>query len=224
MLNTVELKPDAFKLWLPSELQPMTVCNESLAAHEWKLRHAQALDALTELRSHLRLRSHIYMYKDRNVRGQAASTCTQAIINGVELRKQVSVEKYRCACNALLTLSHRLHQSGWEISLPPLLDLDSQGTGTISWIWLDSQADNSSSENEQVQDCEFTRLNRWSEEVELLLEEMRRVVVFLKWQAEWWSGRANTRALEPADEEGAVAYAYRQAALRLSLVARELHG
>ncbi|KAG1894210.1 uncharacterized protein F5891DRAFT_1131024 [Suillus fuscotomentosus] len=154
MLNTVELNPDTFKLWLPSELQPMTVCNESLAAHEWKLCHAQALDALTELRSHLRLWS---LY--------TSSTCTQAIINGVELRKQVSVEKYRHACNALLTLSHRLHQSGWEILLPPLLDSDvrpmgdmeSQGTGTISWIWLDSRADNSSSENEQVQDCEFMR-------------------------------------------------------------------
>ncbi|KAG2067632.1 hypothetical protein BDR04DRAFT_1120350 [Suillus decipiens] len=56
MSNTVELKPDAFKLWLPLELQPMT-----------------------------------------------------AIINGVELRKQ----------------------SGWEILLPPLLDLDVQPMGDM---------------------------------------------------------------------------------------------
>ncbi|KAG1736656.1 uncharacterized protein EDB91DRAFT_1249957 [Suillus paluster] len=248
--NTVELKPKAFKLWLPLELQPMTVCDDRLAVHKWELRHAQALDALTELRSYLRLRSHMYIYKDRNVRGQAASTRTQAIIDGVELRKWVSIEKYRCACNALLALSRRLHKSGWEICLPPLLDLDvrpmgdmeRQGTGTISWIWLDSHADNSSSENEQVQDCEFmrhslydanykvigvrvewckarARMNCWSEEVKLLLEEMQRVIVFLKWQAEWWSGRASSRALKPADEEGVVAYACRQAVLRLSLVA-----
>ncbi|KAG2078357.1 hypothetical protein BDR04DRAFT_1124244 [Suillus decipiens] len=191
MLNTVELKPNTFKLWLPLELQPMT--------------------------------SHIYIYKDRNIHDQAASTHVQAIINGVELRKQVSVKKYCCTCN-----------SGWEILLPPLLDLDvqpmgdmeSQGTGTILWIWLDSWADNSSSENEQVWDflydanynvigicmewCKVhARVNRWSEEVKLLLEEMQRVVVFLKWQAEWWSGQAT-------DEEGAVAYAYHQAAMMVS--------
>jgi hypothetical protein len=60
--NTTELKPEAFKLWLPSELQPTTPCDHRLAAHEWELRHAQALDALNDVRSHLRLRSHIYIY------------------------------------------------------------------------------------------------------------------------------------------------------------------
>jgi hypothetical protein len=67
-------------------------------------------------------------------------------------------------------------------------------------------------------------MNRWSEEVELLLEEMRRVIEFLKWQAEWWGGRANSRSLESAvDQEGLAAYACRQAALRLSLVASFQH-
>ena len=162
--NTTELKPEAFKLWLPSELQPTAACDHRLAVHEWELRHVQALDALNEVRSHLRLRSHIYIFKDRNVRGQAASTRAQALIGSVELRKQASVDKYRRARNALLALSHRLNKSGWQISLPPLLDSDvrpmgdmeRQGTGTISWIWLDSRADNSSSENERVQDCEST--------------------------------------------------------------------
>ncbi|KAG1818253.1 hypothetical protein EV424DRAFT_1324062 [Suillus variegatus] len=158
--NTAQLKPEAFKLWLPSELQPTVGCDNRLAEHEWDLRHAQALDALNEVRSHLRLRSHIHIYKDRNVRGQAASTRAQALIEGVELRKCASVDKYRRARNALLALSHRLNRSGWDISLPPLLDsqvrpmgdMERQGTGTISWIWLDSHVDNSSSENERVQD------------------------------------------------------------------------
>ncbi|OJA20624.1 hypothetical protein AZE42_14183 [Rhizopogon vesiculosus] len=39
-------------------------------------------------------------------------------------------------------------------------------------------------------------MSRWSEEVELLLEEMQRVIEFLKWQAEWWGGRASSRSLE----------------------------
>jgi hypothetical protein len=49
---------------------------------------------------------------------------------------------------------------------------------------------------------------------------MRRVIVFLKWQAEWWGGRRNSRASESAaEQEGLAAYACRQATLRLSLVA-----
>ncbi|KAG1866481.1 hypothetical protein C8R48DRAFT_747671 [Suillus tomentosus] len=218
-----EAGPESFKLWLPSELQPTVSCDKKLAAHEWDLRHAQAQDALNEVRSHLRLRSHMYIYKDRNVRGQAASTRAQALIEGVEMRKRASVDKYRRARNTLLALGYRLDKSGWDISLPPLLDSDvrpmgdmeRQGTGTISWIWLDSHVDNSSSENERVQDCvrvewckARARANRWSEEVELLLEEMRRVIVFLKWQAEWWGGRRSSRASESvAEQEGLAAYA-----------------
>ncbi|KAG1888957.1 uncharacterized protein F5891DRAFT_1216956 [Suillus fuscotomentosus] len=236
--NTAVLRPKTFKLWLPSELEPTATCDERLAAHEWELRHAQALDSLNEIRSHLRLWSHMYIYKDRNVRGQAASTRAQALIDGVEVRKQASVEKYRRARNALLALSHRLDKSGWEISLPRLLDSDvrpmgdmeRQGTGTISWIWLDSRTDNTNSENDRVQDCvrvewckARARVNRWSEEVDLLLEEMRRVTEFLKWQAGWWGEWVNARVLESAEQEGVAAYAYRQAALRTSLVASFQH-
>ncbi|KAG2031785.1 hypothetical protein BDR03DRAFT_936229 [Suillus americanus] len=239
IVSQLLLRPDTFKLWLPSELEPTATCDERLATHEWELRHAQALDALNEVRSHLRLRSHMYIYKDRNVRGQATSTRAQALIDGVELRKQHHVEKYRRARKALLALSHRLDKSGWEICLPqlsdsdvrPMGDMERQGTGTISWIWLDSRTDNSSSENERVQDCvrvewckARARVNRWSEEVELLLEEMRRVIEFLKWQAGWWSGRASARVMEStAEQEGVTAYACRQAALRLSLIASFQH-
>ncbi|KAG1743568.1 uncharacterized protein EDB91DRAFT_1247066 [Suillus paluster] len=165
----------------------------------------------------------MYIYKDRNVCSQATSTRAQALIEGVELRKQASVDKYRHAHNALLALSHQLNKSGWDISLPPLLDsevrpmgdMERQGSGTISWIWLDSHVDNSSSENERVQDCvrvewckACTHVNCWSEEVELLLEEMRRVTVFLRWQAEWWGGRHSSQAPElTAEQEGLAAYA-----------------
>ncbi|KAG0703195.1 hypothetical protein DFH29DRAFT_790037, partial [Suillus ampliporus] len=95
---------EAFKLWLPSKLQPTAGCNNRLAAHEWELWHTQALDVLNEVHSHLHLRSHMYIYKDRNVRGQVASTHTQALIKGIELRKWASVDKYWHACNTLLAL------------------------------------------------------------------------------------------------------------------------
>ncbi|KAG1721861.1 uncharacterized protein EDB91DRAFT_1210239 [Suillus paluster] len=199
-----ELKPQDFKLWLPSQLPIDTPTDQRLAGHEWDLHYAQALDALNDIRSHLRLRSHMYKYKDKNIRGQVGSTRAKKIIDTVESRKQASVLKYRRARNTLLFLSSHLEKCGWEMIVRPLLDSDvkpmgdmeRQGTGTISWIWLDSRADNSCTENERVQDCvrlEWCKArahaHRWSEEVELLLEEMRRVIVFLKWQAAWWKER-----------------------------------
>jgi hypothetical protein len=55
---------------------------------------------------------------------------------------------------------------------------------------------------------------RWSEEVLLLQEEMRRVSRFLHWRAEWWEARAHLWPdLGPAEREGMAAYSWRQAAL-----------
>jgi hypothetical protein len=73
------------------------------------------------------------------------------------------------------------------------------------------------------------RAQRWSEEVRLLLEEMRRVLQFLQWKASVWDMRAGflqqdlenaerttdkllgSRLLLASRIEGVRAYAYRQA-------------
>jgi hypothetical protein len=50
---------------------------------------------------------------------------------------------------------------------------------------------------------------------------MRRVLTFLNWQAEQWASRASTPSVErpKEEEEGFVAYAYRQAHIRHGLAA-----
>jgi hypothetical protein len=60
---------------------------------------------------------------------------------------------------------------------------------------------------------------RWSEEVELLSEEMCCVLAFLLWEADWWKGKAFGRELLmiSVELEGAIAYAERQAAFRIEL-------
>lgn len=59
---------------------------------------------------------------------------------------------------------------------------------------------------------------RWSEEVRLLQEEMRRVLAYHEWHADWWELLAFAKTgLSPDKEEGSVAYAYRQASIRLAL-------
>jgi hypothetical protein len=62
------------------------------------------------------------------------------------------------------------------------------------------------------------RAMRWTEEVLLLREEMRRVLAFLQWHAEWWEERQNVlQGLEMEHEEGVVAYARKQAQIRWSI-------
>ena len=46
------------------------------------------------------------------------------------------------------------------------------------------------------------RAMRWSEEVLLLREEMRRVLVFLEWQATWWEKRAVSHVEWWAEQDG----------------------
>jgi hypothetical protein len=58
------------------------------------------------------------------------------------------------------------------------------------------------------------RKERWEEEVDLLREEMKRVLRFLQWRALWWERRRMTRQeeLSAALRAGLKAYAARQAA------------
>ena len=59
---------------------------------------------------------------------------------------------------------------------------------------------------------------RFSEEVELLLEESRRILQFFKWQESWWIARAeHKKDISVMRSEGLRAYALRQAALHADL-------
>lgn len=62
----------------------------------------------------------------------------------------------------------------------------------------------------------YARVERWKEEVQLLAEEMRRVVAFLDWRRLWWLSQADKRRevakeLEEDLPSGLEAYAKQQA-------------
>lgn len=58
------------------------------------------------------------------------------------------------------------------------------------------------------------RVLLWEEEIQLLCEEMRRVLVFMLWKRDWWLERADLRADARVDiRSGLKAYAARQAAV-----------
>lgn len=59
---------------------------------------------------------------------------------------------------------------------------------------------------------------RFSEEVLLLREEMRRVLQFLDWHKHWWLSQSSRRTnLAPVVTEGLLAYSSKQAYLRGAL-------
>ncbi|KAG1731230.1 uncharacterized protein EDB91DRAFT_1058930, partial [Suillus paluster] len=52
----------------------------------------------------------------------------------------------------------------------------------------------------------------WAEEIELLQEEMQRVLQFFNWQANWWDKQQDQLVCETvAQHEGLIAYANKQA-------------
>jgi hypothetical protein len=58
------------------------------------------------------------------------------------------------------------------------------------------------------------RLHRWDEEVELTLEEMRRVLCYMDWRALHWRSLISERqVLDATIREGLMAYAAKQAAI-----------
>ncbi|KAG2093898.1 uncharacterized protein F5147DRAFT_747869 [Suillus discolor] len=185
-------RPENLLLWLPSSLGTEYSCDRKLQELEWDLCFAQAHDALNKL-------------------------------------------KYDMAHAALIVLGPILGKVAWEGKLRVLHVADlrtlgdigpgqSEGTRDISWIWKVLGAlDN---DNAGLQDCLWiewckarAREGRWSKEVLLLLEEMRRVIEFFKWQAKWWKDRGTAAIfVKPAHQEGGLAYAARQAHIRLTMV------
>ncbi|KAI4517040.1 hypothetical protein K525DRAFT_211789 [Schizophyllum commune Loenen D] len=89
-----------------------------------------------------------------------------------------------------------------------------------SWIWtaLGGPGEDTEAQVHDAVRVEWAkaraRSERWSEEVNILKEEMRRVLRFLQWRAQWWDDRALfVAALDPAGRAGVRAYALRQAYL-----------
>ncbi|KAK7053871.1 CxC2 domain-containing protein [Favolaschia claudopus] len=96
----------------------------------------------------------------------------------------------------------------------------------MSWIW--TSGGGPGGDEEELRDAvrvEWSkakaRRDRWVEEVQLLREEMRRVLRFLAWRAGWWEERAvSGREVREDVREGVQAYAARQAAMTRQIARR----
>ncbi|KAJ7264739.1 hypothetical protein C8J57DRAFT_1450655 [Mycena rebaudengoi] len=94
---------------------------------------------------------------------------------------------------------------------------------TMSWIWTApgtlEEVERHLHASVQVEWSRAqARMRRWVEEVQLLREEMRRVLRYLSWEASWWEARGEIRIDgDAAMRNGLIGYATKQALWRRRL-------
>ncbi|KAJ7511255.1 hypothetical protein B0H11DRAFT_1700222, partial [Mycena galericulata] len=240
------LKVYEMTLWLPSELKRRAGgahgddgCTHDILHCEYRMRVGQANEALHDVRRHLLVRTHLYHLKDRYVRGVRGNTRSKTKIDDVDERIRRAAAQYRDAWKALGVLGPKVGRREWEATLKELKPEDvrgmpkveegdpmrQQGKKAMSWIWLAQVEGRKEGDPEQMGEAlriewakTRARSMRWSEEVDLLEEEMRRVLQFLGWRSEWWEGQVGRRGLEEGPQaEGEDAYARRQSWLQAEL-------
>jgi hypothetical protein len=152
MAGPDEIRAQDIPLWLPSNVGLDGPCDLQLQKYEWKLRYAQANDSLNDMRRHLCYRSHLWKHKDRFIRGQTLSMQSHTIIDQCTAKLDACIERYTVARQALVVLAPLLDMMGWENTLKVLnkdMDVhtlteplfgDSEGSQTLSWIWLTTLA------------------------------------------------------------------------------------
>jgi hypothetical protein len=95
-----------------------------------------------------------------------------------------------------------------------------------SWIWITAIPSQRQLPTEDMSDSDLNdqvraewakthaRAERWAEEVDLLVEEMRRTLAWLEWKADWWTSQSTRRGdVDPYLANGLTAYAHKQAAI-----------
>jgi len=225
---------ESLPLHLPSSL-PHTSWQSAdmltIMDKEQHLRIAQADDALAEIRCHHRIVTGLYQFKKLNVSGTGNRPNTRMWALFTRFNHKITryAEKYRAAYHALTCLNPN---GDWRVRFQPLHANDIRGPGKDtneshgcyepSWIWLvprvTTAPDMEGSEEQLDNSMEvewaksMARRDRWEEEVPLIVEEMRRVIRFHKWKAQWWKNQGGQRKEGLAEVlHGVKAYAEKQA-------------
>ncbi|KAJ2924239.1 hypothetical protein H1R20_g12855, partial [Candolleomyces eurysporus] len=229
-------------LLLPSALPPSLQVSVSLLVEkECKLREAQCDDALGEIRRQRRILTGLVQFKKLNLAGQGNKPNTRvcSLYNRIQTKITKAETRYNVARAALATLdangawSSRLHVLKPEDIHGPGKDPEdiSNGRFIMSWIWLIPRARSEGPDELKGKDLDESLrvewvksrawVQQWEEEYLLVREEMRRSVVYLRWKADWWKGRAALPAFKADDvAHGVSAYAAKQAALCSQLAER----
>ncbi|KAH9911104.1 uncharacterized protein BXZ73DRAFT_82990 [Epithele typhae] len=211
-----------------------------------RLRLAQADDALDDIRRYRRIITGIKEFNRLNISGTGQRTTgkVRSVYSTFQSKIDRAAERYRAARTALLALDHT---GGWQERLKELRGEDIRGPGRpddedptgdgrfiVSWIWLVPRVSGESpvgcediNVTEVLDNMKYewsrskARAERWTEEVALLEEEMRRIVEFFEWKARWWREQATRRGDVSAElATGLAIYAEKQACVFEGLAMR----
>ncbi|KAJ7699480.1 hypothetical protein B0H14DRAFT_3100232 [Mycena olivaceomarginata] len=203
----------ATQLWLPSKLASMrstVAVKPSHARFEYKLRVGHAHAVLEEIRRLLLVRTGKYKYKDRFERRTGPNTRAKTSIESIDKCLRRAAADYQVARAALVNLGPVLQETEWKNQLRVLAQDDIRQC--LRATFSDPQ--------HKQRKKKRKRGNPTPWEVDLVEEEMRRVLEFLRWKADQWEARMEERlstGLDEVLEEGLIAYARRQAQTTLAL-------
>jgi hypothetical protein len=240
--------PESMPLYLPSSLPPDISQRPELKEireTEYRLREAQADDALAEVRRLRRVIQGLWQFKKLNVSGTGNRPNTRMLnlYTRFETKLQHAANQYNVAYTALKALDTN---GGWKERLKELKPSDLRGPGRDmdnpedgrsngrfepSWIWLVTRLPQERGDNQMEEEFNHSmraewaqtraRMCRWSEELLIVQEEMRRVLAYFEWRSSWWLEQANRRThVDPSVQSGVVAYAHKQSSLCLRMAAR----
>ncbi|KAG1727882.1 hypothetical protein EDB19DRAFT_1897468 [Suillus lakei] len=209
-------------LLLPSHVGRTATYDLKFQTIEWKLQYGEAHDTLRSLRSNLHMQTAVLKYKDQNLHGQGTNTRAHNMLKRIDGRIEAASSQYQDARKVLVVLTPLIKETGWQSSLrllncediwgmSDLLWGQTEGRHKLSWIWNmrgahgDELGNDGSMEDMKIEWCKArAHAMRWKEEVELLREEMQRILQFFNWQAMSWDehGREDTKSGRDASTMG----------------------
>lgn len=240
-----ESAPLFFPSSLPASIRTLPELKETHEA-ERRLREPQADDALADVRRLRRIITGLWLFKKIHVSGTGNRPNTRMLdmYNRLYVKLQRAANRYRTAYSALLVLDpkgswrERLKELKPEDIRGPSRDPDnpedtknSKGRFEPSWIWLVPRSPHERADDQTEDEFNDTmrtewmqmraRKCRWHEELLITQEEMRRVLSYFEWRAEWWLEQGSRRQkADPSVLNGISAYAHKQASICLRMAAR----
>jgi len=209
--------PEDVELWLPSALPSAsrdTQCIAGLPKLEYRLRFAQAMTALHDIRLSRRLLRILTAKSQIHITNtQRPGTRTRGVFDKAKANLSCAVSAHCASRKAIVDLAPNEEFGLWKDTLRELKDGDICGPGKEeprtsasrsapqSWIWTTGLRASSPGDSDldvvlRVEWCkaqEFAK--RYEEEVQLVIEEMRRTLVTLELNACEWEQRAASATL-----------------------------
>ena len=239
--------PERVDLCLPSDLLSISrdaQCVAGLPEVEYRLRCAQATKSLDDLRCFRWLiRANAVKTQSHISNTQRTKPRTHTLFDKATANQADAVSLYRASRRAISALDPEELFGKWKKTFLELKDCDIRGPGpedfessqsrfVQSWIWSTSPQISTSInlDNPDLHDalrvewCKAQeQAKRYEEEVELVVEEMRRTLVTFEWNACEWERRAASPSLSDSAIDGTTAmgiasYAYKQADVQRKMI------